>query len=427
MAQEIPGKAQGEATQAVTSPATFQVVGGYLVAHLPGENVTVVAQSAPPVKTGEDSGWASWTQRGGLLWRGEMDDSQGRHYNVRILPGYVAPWNMAVEGWQSAGTDMQEYGQARMWKRIGRQSKETFKWSWKDCFWEFGLKGSGKAWSEGFEAARRRTERKTFGWPLAYPWAVISSAFETLIRVPVATVGAVGGTAVAGIIVPAGNLVWPAGKATYHAGVEGLVFPVAGWTWQTIAAPPTALFASAPTPSRADGLWMTMETPHVASPSPAPQGLLAMPPLSAPGVDVLARYAQQASSLDQEERQMRQRDMDELNALRARQAEAMKGFREAREKKLKAWAEDPQNQQALQAVLAEGADGTAIRNSRAQLERRLMELGLSAEQANRAVNMLVDHPLMKRAVVPTKSLPQKTDPLQGALETVDRVMKDGPR
>jgi hypothetical protein len=412
-----------EIAPAVASQAHFTVVDGYLVAHLPGENVTVIAQKPVPGPVGEDQGWATWTQRGQLLWRGQMEDSQGRMYNIRILPGYVAPWHHAAQGWSDAASDLGDYGQANTWNRLGKDSRSCFEWAWRDSFWKFGIKGSGEAWSTNFETAKRRTQRKTFGWPLAYPWAVISSTFETLLRVPLGTAGAVVGTATGAVLSPAGHLVWPIAKATYHAGVDGIFLPVAGWSWQTIAAPPASLLASAPSPSRADGLWMKVMDPPGKDPEPLKAAELHRDFPEA-ALDSLARYAQETATLDAADKEAWQREQEELAAVRARHQEAQKALHKARERRLQAWAEEPANQQALQTLVKEGGDAASIQASRAELVKRLLALGLSQTEANHAVDQLRYHPLVTHPPQPSRPKPvkdDKTDPVKGALETVDRV------
>ncbi|MBP1628115.1 MAG: hypothetical protein H6Q00_2590 [Holophagaceae bacterium] len=397
----------------------FSVQDGYLVAHLPEENVTVIAQ-APSGPAGEDRGWASWTQRGELLWRGQMEDSQGRTYNVRVLPGYVAPWHYGGQGWSDAASNLGEYGEARTWTRLGRESRDCFKWGWEDSLWEFGIKGSGKAWSQNFKAAGRRVQRKTFGWPLAYPWAAVSSSFETLLRVPLGAAGALVGTAGGAVVVPAFRVAAPGVKAVYHAGVDGTLLPVAGWSWQTLAAPPAALLASAPTPSRADGTWMKVQEPKAA-----PRPTEPVRSLSAPALETLGRYAAETVKLKVLEAEAQRREQEELAALRARHREARKALQEARSQQLLAWAAEPANQAALEALLQEGGDAASIRANREALEKTLLGMGFSSPEAQEAVSSLGRHPIRQSApaprALPDPKLSDKTDPVRGALDTVDRV------
>lgn len=407
----------------------IQVVNGYLVAHLPSENVTVVGQ---PAAGGEaDTGWASWAQRGQLLWRGEMKDSQGRLYNVRILPGYVAPSIFAGEGWSQAGRDLAEYGQADTWNTTGRHMKNAFKWGWQTSFWEFGLEGSKDAWAENFHRAGQRTSRKTFGWPLAYPWAFVASAFESALRVPLGAAGAVIGTAVGGVGIPVVETAWPALKATWHGSVNGVILPVAGWSWQTLAGPPAALLASAPTPARADGTWMKLmpvkTVPEVPAERPA-EG-----PASESVIADLARYAAQTATLDADAAtslvSVQRREREELDAVRARFAAETKAVQAARAQKLQDWAALPENREAIERLAQEGGDAATIRSASATLVLRLVAMGLSEAEAKTAVERLAAHPLRSRRA-PSANHPErydKTDPLRGAIDTVKHVDREAQK
>ena len=400
------------------APVPFQVVNGYLLAHVP---LAAGTRLLLPVVLGEDQGMATWTQRGQLLRVGMMKDSQGRTYNVRILPGYVAPLKHGSQGWSEAASNLGDYGQASTWNHLGRDSRSSLRWGWEDAFWDFGLKGSGDAWSENFHNARSRSERKTFGWPLAYPWAALSSTFESLVRVPLGALGAALGTATGTVLVPAGHLVWPVAKAAYHTGVDGVLLPVSGWAWQTLAAPPASLFAAAPTPSRADGKWMKVQTPPSVRLSPT--AATADPELSEPELAVLASYAQEAALLDAGEAQTLSQDRLALEALRTRQQEARVAARAAREVRLQAWAQAPEHQAALQELIKVGGDAASIRRNQPHLEACLLALGLSEPDAKEAVAVLARHPPLAHPPVSIVSgSDEKTDPVREALKTVDRVV-----
>ena len=406
----LPLGAQAPAPPAAT-PLSVAVVRGYLLLHLPGENVTVVGQ---PAEDG-DSGWASWSQRGELLWRGEMEDGQGRRYNVRILPGFVAPAKFAAEGWAEAGRDLGEYAEGGTWSRMGRHAKRSFEWGWKDAFWEFGLKGSKRAWSDNFRKAGERTARRTFGWPLAYPWAFVASAFESALRVPLGVAGAGLGTA-GGVVTPIAETAWPTVKAAWHGGVDGLVLPVAGWSWHTVASPFAATLASAPSPARADGTWMKLMAPE----TPTPPAM----PVTEPVLADLGAYALELAALDGdldtslarlEERQRAERD-----ALQARHDAESRQLLERRTERLEAWAAEPANQALLTRLARDGGDPASLRAARPALLQRLTAAGLPEPDAKALLERLTAHPLTRNAPAPTPRY-DKTDPLRGAGDTVKRL------
>ena len=406
----LPLGAQAPAPSA--APAlSVSVVGGYLLVHLPGENVTVVGQPAG----GEDTGWASWSQRGELLWRGEMEDAQGRRYNVRILPGFVAPWTFAQEGWSDAGHDLGEYGDGQTWSRMGRHAQRSFEWGWNDFLWDFGLKGSKRAWSDNFTKAGQRTARRTFGWPLAYPWAFVASAFESVLRVPLGVAGAALGTA-GGVVTPVAETVWPTAKATWHGGVDGVVLPVAGWSWHTVASPFAAALASAPSPSRADGTWMKLMAPEPAKSAPIE--------VTEPVLADLTTYAHELAALDGDQGTslalLEQRQRAERDALRARHDAETRQLQEARAERLKAWAAEPAHRDLLARLAHTGGDPATLRAARTALTQRLTAAGLPEPDAKALVERLAAHPLTRTAPAPTPHY-DKTDPLRGAADTVKRL------
>lgn len=405
-----------EAASPRSEALAIQVVSGYLVVHLPSENVTVVGQ--PASEGAVDAGWATWAQKGRLLWRGEMKDSQGRLYNVRILPGYVAPWTFAGEGWSDAGHDFAEYGQADTWNTMGRHMRNTFKWGWKTSFWEFGLEGSKDAWAENFQKASLRTSRKTFGWPLAYPWAFVASAFESALRVPLGAAGAAVGTAVAGVAIPVVETAWPTLKATWHGSVNGVLLPVAGWSWQTLAAPPTALLASAPTPARADGTWMKVVEPPAVGPVPEP--ILAD----------LTRYAAETAALDAAVETslvgLQRREREELEAVRAKYAAESKVVQTTRSQRLQDWAGLPENREVIERLAQAGGDAATIRAASAVLVSRLAATGLPESEAKAVVERLAAHPLLHGRPTGAPRY-DKTDPLRGAIDTVKHVDREAQK
>ncbi len=392
-------------------PLSVAVVNGYLLLHLPQEQVTVVGRPAE----GEDTGWASGAQRAELLWRGEMEDSQGRRYNVRILPGFVAPWAFAREGWREAGSDLGEYAEGSTWSRMGHHAKRSFEWGWKDSFWTFGLKGSGEAWSGGFRKAGERTARRTFGWPLPYPWAFVAAAFESALRLPLGLAGAALGTA-GSVVSPVAEAAWPTLKATWHAGVEGLVLPTAGWGWHLVASPFAAALASAPSPTRADGTWMKLVQPERPT-GPARE-------VSEPILADLTTYALELEGLDTAQETslllLEQRQNAEREALRARHAAETRERLEARSQKLKAWAADPDHLALLTRLSQAGGDSATLLDARSTLTQRLMASGLSEPEAKALVGRLIAHPLTRTFPTPTPRY-DKTDPLRGAADTVKRL------
>jgi hypothetical protein len=307
---------------------------------------------------------------------------------------------------------------------MGHHMRDTFKWGWKTSLWEFGLKGTKEAWGRNFEKAHARTSRKTFGWPLAYPWAFVASAFESALRVPLGAAGAVVGTAVAGVGIPVVETAWPTVKAAASITVNGIALPVAGWAWQTLAAPPAALFASAPSPARADGTWMKVMEPSTPKAAAPTKGTVPEPILAD-----LARYATQTAVLDADGAtslvNLQRRESEEIAALRAKYAAEAKGVQEARNQKLLAWANLPENRAAILRLSQEGGDIVTIRAASATLIQRLVAAGFPEADAKAVIDRLASHPLLHPGH-PTPTY-DKTDPVRGAIDTVKRVDRDADK
>lgn len=393
------------------------VKNGYVVVSLPQEGVSVLARpkDLPEIP---DKGWASWAQRGDLIWAGEMTDSKGRVYNVRILPGYPVPARNAAEAWVAAGGNLHEYVEAQTWKDLGRHMKTSFRWGWKDAFWEFGLEGTGKAWKEHFSDAAKRVKRRTFGWPLAYPWAFLVSTFESAFRIVGGVGGGLGGTVTAAAILPAVESTWPLVKASYHAGVEGVIFPVTAWTWQTVAAPPAALLAAAPSPDRADGLWMRVEVAKAKTPAgptlPPPEPVLA----------ALSSYAQELALLDRDSApQLQALAVARKQALAEVEARFEAQRRQVlleRERRLQAWLEVPENRQAvLQLAMATGTV-QELRKASTHLINRLVAGGMAEFEAKEVVERLLRHPLVQGSR--PQPLSEKVEPGRSLLKAAEPVV-----
>lgn len=362
-----------------------------------------------------DTGWATWSQRGELIGRGQMTDSQGRRYNVRILPGYVAPWHFAGEGWGDAGSNVGEYFEYKTWANVADDSGDCFKWGWKDSLWEFGLKDSGSAWTSRFASAAMRTKKKTFGWPIAYPWAFLSATVESVVRIPIGAVGAVLGTG-AGVVVPVVETVWPTAKGVWNAGIEGTVLPVAGWAWNTVAAPPAALLASAPNPSRTDGVWMHVMNEEEIRRERGGGNFSddeSLARLAAYGREIEAELA--ASGAQRGE--LRKQQEAEYAEIRKRFDAEFRKLTTNETERLNRWLADASNEALVVKLAQDGWDSRKVRSVRAELIERLVASGATKAEAERIATRLSFNP-------PASKVPgaydNKTDP---AMESY-RIIKD---
>lgn len=216
------------------------------------------ALAAAPADAPEDDAYfLSMKQKGQLVWWGRMQDAAGRWYDVWICPGYSPP---VVYGWEhieASGRQFHKYIEAKKYHDLAKSSKSCFDWAFQDCIGNFVLRGVPKAWTRYLNQAAERRQRRVFGAGLAYPWALLEGTFDTLLRVTFGPTGMVLGSAAGTTVVPAWYMLdsGVAGTAIFTA--QGVVLPVLGCTWNTVASPVLAFVGGPrPAPSRADGFWV---------------------------------------------------------------------------------------------------------------------------------------------------------------------------
>lgn len=204
----------------------------------------------------EEGYFLSLKQKGQLIGRGRIQDAQGEWYDIYICPGYTHPFQYGKKSMKQAGHDLAEYVHKKKYKKIRRHSGEAFDWAFKDCLHDYAWEGAGKEWNKNFSAAKKRTERRVFGWWLSYPWALMQSTVDNVIRIPIGLSGTVLGTVWGGAVVPVAGLTDSSIKGAWHGGVEGVALPAAGLVWNTVVSPPLALFGQKPAKKRVDGFWV---------------------------------------------------------------------------------------------------------------------------------------------------------------------------
>lgn len=207
----------------------------------------------------DDPGYfLSWKQKKELMALGRIQDAAGTWYDVWICPGYKPPAVYARDSFKRAGSNFHEYLEANKYRSIKSNSSACFNWALHDCGLGFTLKGIPRAWSTSFSAANKRTQRRVFGWWLAYPWAIFESSVESAFRGVVGTVGTVGGVASGLVIVPGYHALDSAVAGVWNLGVNTIILPTVGITWNTVVSPPLALIGQKPAVSRVDGFWVTV-------------------------------------------------------------------------------------------------------------------------------------------------------------------------
>lgn len=218
----------------------------------------VFVLSSVCVSAAEDPGYfLSWQQKKELLGLGRMQDSEGVWYDVWICPGYVSPSQSAREHLKKAGENFHEYVEPGKYRSLKKGSKACFEWAVKDCGADYIIKGIPQSWDRYFSVAHKRTQRRVFGWWLAYPWALMESSANMAFRGVVGSSGVAAGVACATAVVPAYHVLGSAIEGTWNLGVETVALPASAITWNTMVGLPLALIGQKPSESRVDGFWVT--------------------------------------------------------------------------------------------------------------------------------------------------------------------------
>lgn len=204
----------------------------------------------------DDGYFLSMHQKGQLISYGRIQDDNGIWYDIWLCPGYVPPVKYSWQNIKASGSDFADYAKEVKYKKLGRQSKSCLKWAFKDCLKGFVIQGSPKAWREYFSKATERTQKRLFGWWLAYPWALFESLVDTAFRTVVGTAGSASGVTAALAIVPSYHALDSAVCGIWHLCVQGTVVPVVGIAWNTVVTPPLTIFGQKPSPERVDGFWV---------------------------------------------------------------------------------------------------------------------------------------------------------------------------
>lgn len=210
-------------------------------------------------KSQDNAYFLSWQQKMELISNGEITDDNKNVYDVWLCPGYVYPTEFARdEGWKEGTEAFSEYFQAKKYQDLSRHSGDCLKWAWEDCILDGLIEGVPQAWDKNFSRASGITEKRVFGWFLAYPTAFFLALIDNTFRIPVTLIGSVLGTTSGVAIVPTYYALNSGIEGTSRYLVPGTIIPISGYTLNTIVSPPLALLGQRPNESRVDGFWVSM-------------------------------------------------------------------------------------------------------------------------------------------------------------------------
>lgn len=376
-----------------------------------------VAVSAPVPAAGY---FLTAAQKRDLLLRGQMSDEEGRLYDVWIVPGYEGPWDDARKGWSDAGDSLADYGRATFYDEIGQSCRDVWRVGRKETLEDFALRGTRQAWQDDMALARQRTERRVFGWWLAYPWGLFEAVGSSIVRLGVGIPAGLIISASAYSVVPVGHFALPLPKSLWHSTVDGVFSPAAAMTWNTFVAPPLALLGEQPAPERADGFWLKM----VSEAPPGPAGFdEAVEATEAWRRELLE--AVPCDSLDatvgrlEQEKETRISDLQ--RQIRAAQEDAERRAGEARDAWLKALFAVAQDRRAqLRADLrARGLSEEPTAAERQALKAALVGDRLRPEEAQRLLDLVLGRAGEGTDAPPAPSRGEKTDPVKRSLEILE--------
>ena len=239
-------------------------------------------------------------QKGQLLVNGNVVDVERNVFNVRIVPGYREGVSLGSKYWLKGFTN-EEKGGVRLgkgllkiplsvkhskyyftsgpYKGIGQSYKQGYK-AEKYLFKNYmGINLVG-AWQNYFEYANKAYRKKTFGWWLSYPWAVVKGTLNSSIRLVTGLPASVASLSYPLIIRPAYEITKPIAKTGFDVIVGGgesiigvvqfgygfvgnqiiggTAFPLTSIAWTTLVGLPLGFLGKEPTIESEDGWWVVM-------------------------------------------------------------------------------------------------------------------------------------------------------------------------
>ena len=376
-----------------------------------------------------DDGYClSMHQKGQLISYGRIQDANGIWYDIWLCPGYVPPVKYSWQNIKASGSDFAEYAGAVKYKNLGKQSKSCLKWAFKDCLKGFFIQGSPKAWKHYFSTAHERTQRRLFGWWLAYPWAFFESVADTAFRSVVGTAGSVSGVTAALAIVPSYHALDSAVCGIWHLCIQGTVIPVVGIAWNTVVTPPLAIFGQKPAPERVDGFWVVQLSKADSAMAAGYRG----GELSAEDIANLARWTKaiqtESGRIRTEITKAEFQHKKELERINKEYRDKTNSLRREEQEKISSRIDQIRNSNEIQQYECSRfiLNNTQIEQLRTYLKKE----GMDDTTIQECVNLLYTYPPSKLYSQQDKGKPakrdpsnygQKTDPLRQGIRVIEKA------
>ncbi|OQB40644.1 MAG: hypothetical protein BWY06_01105 [Candidatus Latescibacteria bacterium ADurb.Bin168] len=366
-----------------------------------------------------DSGYfLTARQKGQLVWRGQIQDSESTWYDIWIVPGYVESLRGARQGFEEAGRSLREYVEPQKYRDIRRQSRQCFDAAWDDCIVDFTIEGTPRAWRNYLGKAQDRVNQRVFGWWMAYPWALMQGTVENVVRVPVGLSAAAiaVGAGVAGV--PAYHATNSGFKAAWIATFDGLLWPANVCAWTTVIAPPLAFLGQKPAPSRVDGFWVRMVEDTTGPNASALAALVAWGAMLEREVGPLE---EQREGLARETESQLSALRDEMRRVNQQDSTAKAAISHAERARVDSTRALPRVAALLDSLARENWSENRLNRNRETIKAALVERGLTEEQATRTIRLLERYPPPSRQTRRAPTDLEKTDPVRESVNVIETL------
>jgi hypothetical protein len=365
-------------------------------------------------KVADEGYFLSWEQKGQLLGSGRIKDADGIWYDVWVVPGYNQSTDATIKYLKRTGSDFGEYFGSKKYSDLADTSWDMYCFGYDDCLYDFTIKGLPKAWGKYWSTAEERTSKRVFGWWFAYPWALMESTVDPVVRIPLGLGGTALGTVLGTVVVPGYYAVDSAVVGTWHFTVNTVFLPTVACTWNTIIAPPMSLVGQKPSPTRTDGFWVK----QIDDPSIAEQ------PIMPKDVETLAAWGRLLLSASQpfevQRQSLQKQTQVEHDAINKKTEQSQATIRRKEKESFRAISEDPAQKETLDYLRSRSFDSRRTLKAAGDVRRHLeAQKELSPEEINRIMSLLTRYSPSSTTNQPP--LRPKTDPLKHSVEVIKEM------
>ena len=372
---------------------------------------------------GQDDGYfLSLKQKRQLISLGLIQDTNGVWYNVWICPGYAPPYRYSKKYFYRTGSDFDEYLHARKYKNLVEDSKDAYRWAFKDCIYKFIIKGIPKTWDTNLHRAGTRTEKQVFGWWFAYPWAYMESTVESAARIPVGFTGTAIATVLGTAVIPVYYMTNSGIKGIWHFSLHTAAIPAVASTWNTIISPPMSLVGQKPSMSRVDGFWVKSLRSNQVSEIEASDS-----PITRDDLAVLKQWGMALeTALDPYEKEYAQKKKETREAIKKINDNLKEQKKKIGEKefiRVGDLRKDPNTQQIFKTLTERGFTTHRMKELQSEIRASLQENGVTdKKRVDHIIDLLMKYPPSQSTEKGFKS--NKTDPVRRSVDIIKDVKKN---